>query len=81
MVKNVKILKTPVCSSCSHAAKLIKKIKDAEELLFEIEEFDITENPELLQKYPMMVSPGIVIDGKLEFAGMPSEKKLKKKLI
>ncbi len=81
MVNNVKILKTPGCSSCAQTAKLIRKIKEKEELFFEIEELDITEHPELLQKYPMMVSPGIVIDGKLEFVGMQSEKNLIKKLI
>jgi len=28
-----------------------------------------------------MSAPGIVIDGKLEFTGLPSEKRLKEKLI
>ena len=35
----------------------------------------------LLQKYQIMTSPGIIIDGKLEFTGVPSEKKLKEKLV
>jgi len=81
MVKKVQILKTPGCSSCAQATTMIKRIKEEEKLKFKIEELDITEHPELLQKYQIMVSPGIVIDGKLEFTGIPSRKKLREKLI
>ena len=81
MVKRVQILKTPGCASCATATDLIREIKKEENLDFEIEELDLTENPDLLQKYQIMVSPGIVIDGKLEFTGLPSEKKLREKLI
>ena len=81
MVKKVQILKTPGCNSCVQATTLIKKIKKEEKLTFAIEELDITEHPDLLQKYQIMVSPGIIIDGKLEFTGIPSEKKLKEKLV
>ena len=80
MVKKVLILDTPGCPSCVQATKLIKKIKEENKLKFEIEELDIRDNPDLIQKYQIMASPGIVIDGKLEFTGMPSEKKLRKKL-
>ena len=80
MVKKVQILKTPGCSSCAQATVLIKKIKKKEKLKYDIEEVDITQHPDLLQKYQIMTSPGIVIDGKLAFTGMPSEKKLKEKL-
>lgn len=80
MVKKVQILKTPGCSSCAQATTLIKKIKEEEKLKFSIEELDITQHPELLQKYQIMVSPGIVIDGKLEFTGVPSKEKLREKL-
>ena len=81
MVKKVQILKTPSCSSCARATVLIKKIKDEEKLTFAIEEIDITEHPDMLQKYQIMTSPGIIIDGKLEFTGMPKEGKLKEKLM
>ena len=37
-------------------------------------------NPEILQKYPIMTAPGIVIEGKLEFSVVPSKEELKKKL-
>lgn len=80
MVKKVQVLKTPGCSSCAQATKLVKKIKQEENLKFKLEEIDITEQPELVEKYQIMVSPGIVIDGKLAFSGVPNEKELKKKL-
>ncbi len=80
MVKIIEILKTSSCSSCIQATKLIKKIKEKEHFDFEIVEIDIIENPEYLEKYQIMVSPGIVIDGKLVFTGVPGEKEILKVL-
>ena len=81
MVKNVQILKTPGCSAYDKETAIIKKIKKEEKLTFKIEEIDIIQHPEMLQKYQLLTSPGIVIDGKLAFTGMPSESKLKQKLL
>jgi len=81
MVKKVLILDTPGCASCKYAEKLIAHIKKEENLKFKVEIKDITKYPELLQKYPILSAPGIVIDGKLEFSGKPSEKELRKKLL
>ena len=81
MIKKIQILKTPGCSSCARALKLIAKIKEEAKLTFSIEELDLIEHPELVQKYQILTSPGIIIDGTLAFAGMPSEKKLKEKLM
>lgn len=80
MVKEVMILKTQGCVSCAQASRIVNKIKEEEKLKFNVKEVDILKNPEILQKYPILSSPGIVIDSKLEFAGMPSEKKLREKL-
>ena len=80
MAKKVQILKTPGCSSCSKATELVVKIREDENLNFDIEELDITQHLDLLQKHQIMVSPGIIIDGKLEFTGIPDKKKLKDKL-
>ena len=41
---------------------------------------EITKNPKILQKYQVMTAPGIVINGKLEFTGIPKEEELWKKL-
>lgn len=80
MVKEVLILKTPGCSSCAQATVLINRIKKEENLKIIVKEVDITKNPDILRKYPIMSSPGIVINDKLEFVGIPREKELKEKL-
>jgi glutaredoxin len=73
MVK-VQILTTPTCSSCATVEKMLDKMG------VEYEVLDITKHPDMLQKYPIMTAPGIVIDGKLEFSGVPKEKKLAEKV-
>lgn len=80
MVKEVLILKTPGCASCAQATVLINKIKKEGKLKINVKEVDITKNPDVLRKYPIMSSPGIVMDGKLEFVGVPREKELREKL-
>jgi len=73
MVK-VEILTSEGCSSCARAEKMLDEMKVKYKVI------DITKNPEILQKYPIMTAPGIVINGKLEFSGVPSKDELKKKL-
>lgn len=70
----VQILTTPGCSSCAKVEKMLDEMKVKYEVI------DMIKNPEILQKYPIMAAPGIVIDGKLEFTGVPSKEELKKKL-
>ena len=48
------------------------------EMPYEI--IDVTEKPEYLEKYPIYTAPGVVIDGKLEFTGVPKKEKLIEKL-
>jgi len=43
-------------------------------------EIDITQHPEVAVKYRVMSTPAVVINGKLAFAGVPHEKKLKEYL-
>lgn len=73
-MKKVEILTTPGCANCS----VVEKILDQMGIPYEI--IDITENPEYLQKYPIYTAPGVVIDGKLEFNGVPKKEKLAEKL-
>ncbi len=70
----VQILTTPGCSGCVKVEKMLDEMKVKYKMI------DITKNPKILQKYPIMAAPGIVINGKLEFAGVPSKEELKKKL-
>ncbi|MBI2207928.1 thioredoxin family protein [Candidatus Woesearchaeota archaeon] len=70
----VQILTTPGCTGCKRVEKMLDEMKVKYEIV------DITKNFGLLKKYQVMTAPGIVIDGKLEFSGVPSKEELKKKL-
>lgn len=75
----VKVLKSPGCSRCAQALVLLRKLQ-GEMPGVSVEEIDITEHPEEVLRHQLMVSPGIVINGKLEFTGVPREEELKRKL-
>ena len=70
----VQILTTPGCSNCAVVEKLLDEVGVSYDVI------DVTKNPELLQKYPIYTAPGIVINEKLEFAGLPNKKKLIEKI-
>ncbi|HIH09996.1 MAG TPA: hypothetical protein HA254_04995 [Candidatus Diapherotrites archaeon] len=73
------ILSTPGCSPCAAVKKMLERI--AKEMPIELEEINVLGRPDLLEKYKFMAMPGIVIDGKLEFSGLPSEKELMERII
>ena len=66
----VQILTTPDCSNCSVVERMLDEMKVSYEVI------DVTEKPEYLQKYPIFTAPGIVINGKLEFTGIPKKEKI-----
>ena len=68
----VKVLTTPGCSNCSVLEKMLDKLGITYDLI------DVTENPEYLQKYPIFTAPGLVINEKLEFTGIPKLDELEK---
>lgn len=70
----IEVLTTPGCSGCSVVEKRL------DELGIDYSVIDVTENPEYLEKYPILSAPAIVIDGKLEYTGAPSKKELEKRL-
>ncbi len=70
----VEILTTPDCANCSVVEKMLDEMKIPYEVI------DVTEKPEYLEKYPIYTAPGIVINGKLEFTGIPKKEKLIEKL-
>lgn len=73
MVK-VEILTTPGCVSCTKVEKMLDELK------VKYKVFDITKKPDLLAKYKFYTAPGVVINGKLIFSGVPSMNDLKKAL-
>ncbi|MDH3191866.1 MAG: thioredoxin family protein [Nitrosopumilus sp.] len=70
----VQILTVPGCSNCSILEKMLEKLGVNYDLI------DVTEKPECLKKYPIFTAPGLVINEKLEFTGIPKYNELKKKL-
>ncbi|MCH7968813.1 MAG: thioredoxin family protein [Thaumarchaeota archaeon] len=70
----VEILTTPDCSNCSVVEKML------DELGVSYEVIDVTEKPEYLEKYPIYTAPGVVINEKLEFTGVPKKQELVEKL-
>ncbi len=66
----VEVLTTPDCSNCSVLEKMLDEMKVSYEVI------DVTVKPEYLEKYPIYTAPGLVIDGKLEFTGIPKKKEL-----
>ncbi|MBI2547290.1 MAG: thioredoxin family protein [Candidatus Aenigmarchaeota archaeon] len=70
----VQILTTPGCGGCATVESMLNKLKVKYTVI------DVTKNPKMLQKYPILTAPGVVINGKLEFMGVPKESDLRKKL-
>lgn len=70
----VQILTTPGCNGCVKVEKMLDNLKVKYEVI------DVTKNMEILKKYSILSAPGIVINGKLEFSGVPSAKELEKKV-
>lgn len=74
MAHKVEILTTPSCGNCSVVEKMLDDLK------IPYETIDVTEKPEYLEKYPIFTAPGVVIDDKLEFIGVPKKQELVEKL-
>jgi len=70
----VQILTIPGCSNCNVLEKMLDKLQVQYDVI------DVTKNPEYLEKYPIFTAPGLVIDEKLEFIGVPKITELKNKL-
>ena len=74
MNHKIEILTTPSCESC----KVVEKMLDELNMSYDV--IDVTEKSEYLTKYPIFTAPGIVIDDKLEFTGIPKKHELLEKL-
>lgn len=68
----VEILTTPDCSNCKVLEKMLDDLGVSYDLI------DVTTQPDYLEKFPIFMAPGLVIDEKLEFTGIPKINDLKK---
>jgi glutaredoxin len=74
MNHKIEILTTPSCGNC----KVVEIMLDEMHISYQV--IDVTEKPEYLEKYPIFTAPGVVIDDKLEFTGIPKKQELIEKL-
>lgn len=75
----IELLTMPGCPHCAGAKAILEKLrKEMPDIKVTI--IDVTEHPEVAQKYMLMSAPGIVINGKLEFSGGVREEAIKKKI-
>ncbi len=74
MNHKIEILTTPSCENC----KVVEKMLDEINMPYDI--IDVTEKPEYLEKYPIFTAPGVIIDDKLEFTGIPKKYELLEKV-
>lgn len=70
----IQVLTTPDCSNCH----VLERMLDDLGIKYEI--IDVTEKPEYLEKYPIFTAPGLVINNKLVFTGIPKKQELESKL-
>lgn len=70
----VEILTTPGCSNC----KVLEQMLDDMGISYDL--IDVTIKSDYLEKYPIFMAPGLVIDEKLVFTGIPKISDLKKML-
>jgi glutaredoxin len=68
----VEVLTTPGCSNCQVLEKMLDNLGLSYDLI------DVTEKPEYLEKYPIFIAPGLIINGKLVSTGIPKIEDLKK---
>lgn len=78
---NITLVATPHCGNCAIVKEILEKLKPEFEGL-NVQEIDATtpDGQELVVKYGIMASPGIIINGELFSMGGSTEKELKDKL-
>lgn len=75
----VQVLSAPGCAGCARAKELITKVLEEFPAL-EWEEIDLAEHPEVAAEYGIVSVPAVLIDGRLEFVGVPKEQALRERL-
>ena len=70
----IEILTTPGCESCKTLERMLDNLGVSYDVI------DVTKKSEYLKKYPIFTAPGVIIDEKLEFTGIPKKQELLEKL-
>ncbi len=75
----LKILSTPDCAPCEVVERIAVKLR-GEFPELRVEKINLIEHPEVAVSYRVMMSPTVVINGKVVFTGSVSEAQLRAKL-
>lgn len=67
------------CPSCGHAGRLVRKVA-CDYAGVEVRDVHVTEAVERLLEYAVFTTPFVVIDGRMEFIGVPREPELRRRL-
>ncbi len=70
----VVVLTSPGCQGCNTLEKMLS------DLDVPYREVDVTAHPEYLARHPVMVAPGLVVDGRLVHCGVPTREQLERLL-
>ncbi|RDJ31196.1 MAG: thioredoxin family protein [Crenarchaeota archaeon] len=70
MTLKIEVLTTPDCSSCSRLEEMLDKMGVSYDII------DVTQKPEYLEKYPIYTAPGLVVNDKLVYTGIPKKEEL-----
>lgn len=81
MTLNVLVLRASDCRHCGQVVGILQRLRASEFPEIEVQEASIVDHPELLEQYPIVASPGIVVNGKLVASGLVSEKVLRQRLL
>lgn len=73
--KKVQVVYTKTCKYCGPTKEMWRDLQKVYE--FEYEEIDAqsSKGQELVQKFSIMTVPTTIIDGKVQFVGMPNKNK------
>jgi predicted DsbA family dithiol-disulfide isomerase len=79
----IELLTAPGCSACENAKNRLREVVErlGDEFPMEIVEVDVSQNFEATEKYGIMSTPALVVDGSLEFVGVPKESELRERIL
>ncbi len=80
MSLDVLVLRSHGCASCGQVLNVLDDLKRTRFPDMSVQDVDIVERPELLAKFPILSSPGIVVNGKLVAHGFVTRKKLEQRI-
>jgi small redox-active disulfide protein 1 len=80
MSVKLEVFTSQTCPHCPGALAVAQKVKEEFGDELEYEHLDVAENMDKVGEYGIMSVPTLVIDGKVEFIGAPTEEELTRKI-